>query len=283
VTDPRRLQPGNLCRLLNSTPLGEVIGERVLRAHRTRAGLRIGDGKHIDLIRYLAWLIQTRHAPKTEAADVNEPDVELDEAAEAAVGIGSKWKKMEDFGPKLTTKQEALIAALLTERTHAAAARKADVGQTTLYRWMHLPEFRTAYRQARRELVEAAVGRIQAGSGHAVDALIAITRKGRRDGDRIRAAVALLDRAIGGLADSETVHGRPEVDEADPLTARDLVTVLSARLRQIEKSELHSVEQTRLMTALSDALIRALSAEEFEQRLSAVETIINERGMENRK
>lgn len=66
--DPRRLRPGELCRLLNSTPLGEVIGERQLYRHRTRAGFRIGDGRRVDLVRYVAWLLHERHAPKPEKA-----------------------------------------------------------------------------------------------------------------------------------------------------------------------------------------------------------------------
>ncbi len=36
--DPRKLRPSELCRLLNSTPLGEVINERQLYRHRSRAG-----------------------------------------------------------------------------------------------------------------------------------------------------------------------------------------------------------------------------------------------------
>jgi hypothetical protein len=68
ATDPRRLKPSELCRLLNSTPLGEVISERQLYRHRSRAGLRVGDGKHVDLIRYVAWLVSQRHAPKPEPA-----------------------------------------------------------------------------------------------------------------------------------------------------------------------------------------------------------------------
>jgi len=64
VIDPRRLKPSELCRLLNSTPLGEVISERQLYRHRQRAGFRIGDGKHVDLFRYVAWLVQVRHEPK---------------------------------------------------------------------------------------------------------------------------------------------------------------------------------------------------------------------------
>ncbi|GIW78787.1 MAG: hypothetical protein KatS3mg105_0594 [Gemmatales bacterium] len=64
--DPRRLRPSELCRLLNSTPLGEVINERQLHRHRTRAGLRIGDARHVDLLRYTAWLVHIRHAPRPE-------------------------------------------------------------------------------------------------------------------------------------------------------------------------------------------------------------------------
>ncbi|MEX0704344.1 MAG: hypothetical protein WD069_19745 [Planctomycetales bacterium] len=65
--DPRHLRPSELCRLLNSTPLGEVINERQLHRHRTRAGFRLGDGKLIDLLRYVAWLVHVRHEPNPEA------------------------------------------------------------------------------------------------------------------------------------------------------------------------------------------------------------------------
>jgi len=69
--DPRKLKPGELARLLNSTPLGEVISERQLHRHRTRAGFRIaadGHGGKVDLFRYVAWLVTTRHEALTEAA-----------------------------------------------------------------------------------------------------------------------------------------------------------------------------------------------------------------------
>ncbi|MFO0873149.1 MAG: terminase gpA endonuclease subunit [Phycisphaerales bacterium] len=60
-----------MCRLLNSTPLGECLGERQLHRHRTRAGLRIGadgDPNRVNLLRYVAWLFDQRHAPE-EVAD----------------------------------------------------------------------------------------------------------------------------------------------------------------------------------------------------------------------
>ena len=53
-------------RLLNSTPLGEVISERQLLRQRSRAGFRIGDDRHVDLFRYVRWLDTVRHAPRSE-------------------------------------------------------------------------------------------------------------------------------------------------------------------------------------------------------------------------
>lgn len=67
--DPRSLRPSELCQLLNSTALGEVIGDRQLRRHRTRAGFRIAsadDSSRVDLLRYVAWLVQERHREEPE-------------------------------------------------------------------------------------------------------------------------------------------------------------------------------------------------------------------------
>ncbi len=81
ATDPRKLKPSELCRLLNSTPLGEVISERQLYRHRQRAGNRVGDGKHIDLLRYCAWMHSVRHAPKPETG--GDPYERMKESARA--------------------------------------------------------------------------------------------------------------------------------------------------------------------------------------------------------
>ncbi len=66
ANDPRQLRPSKLTRMLNSTPLGEVISDRQLRRHRNRAGYRVGDDKHVDLFRYAAWLVWLRHNPKPD-------------------------------------------------------------------------------------------------------------------------------------------------------------------------------------------------------------------------
>ncbi|MAY74853.1 MAG: hypothetical protein CMJ31_09115 [Phycisphaerae bacterium] len=73
--DPRQLRPGELCRLLNSTPLGEVISERQLHRHRTRAGFRVaadGDTGRVDLFRYVAWLAATRHEQLAQGDDADD-------------------------------------------------------------------------------------------------------------------------------------------------------------------------------------------------------------------
>ena len=89
--DPRKLRPSELCRLLNSTPLGEVINERQLYRHRQRAGNRIGDNKTVDLLRYCAWMHQVRHAPRpTSDADPYERIKESARARNAALALAGR-------------------------------------------------------------------------------------------------------------------------------------------------------------------------------------------------
>ncbi len=91
VADPRNLRPGELCRLLNSTPLGEVISERQLHRHRTRGGTRVGEGGRVDLLRYAAWLVQLRHEPKPEPdGDPYEKMKERARARNAAAAMAGR-------------------------------------------------------------------------------------------------------------------------------------------------------------------------------------------------
>ena len=101
-------------------------------------------------------------------------------------------------GTKITRKTETLIAALLSEPTHAAAAAKAGVGEATVQRWLRDPEFLAAYRAARRAVIESAVGRLQQASEKAVTTLERNLACGQ-PGVEIRAAVAILDNAIRGI------------------------------------------------------------------------------------
>ena len=58
--DPRQLRVAEAVRLLNSTPVGEVVQPHVVYRHLNRAAYKIGDGRRIDLVRYAAWLFHAR-------------------------------------------------------------------------------------------------------------------------------------------------------------------------------------------------------------------------------
>ncbi|MBX7166856.1 MAG: hypothetical protein K1X74_11050 [Pirellulales bacterium] len=274
MIDPRKVRPGELCRVLNSTPLGEVIGEPALRRHRTRAGMRIGDARHVDLLRYVAWLVQQRHAPKAASPAASNPAIDLAEAAAGAAALGMGRKHPHGHGQKLTNKQEALIAALLTEPTYAAAAAKAGVSETTLYRWLHRSDFRSAYRTARREMVESAIGRLQAATGQAVETLVVVARQGRRDCDRVRAAVALLEHAMRGLAEGDLLRREGEITDATPMGGDDVIRALTQRLRQLDQADLPTAEKSRLTATLADALLRAIGVTVLDARLEALQNVL---------
>jgi hypothetical protein len=266
-----------LCRLLNSTSLGEVITSGLLQRHRTRAGLRIGDAKYVDLVRYIAWLVQVRHAQKSASDSVLPGTVELDEAAQGAAALGSRWKQAEGHGQKLTSRQESVIAALLTEPTYAAAAKKAGIGQTTLYRWLKLPDFRAAFDEARRELVKSAQRRLQAGTIQAVETLLYVTRKAERDSDRVRAAIAVLNHTMPESSHADVLNGQQQTGEAVSMNTTEVVEMLSARLRQLDTADLPVEEKARLTATLTDAFLRAISVDDLNKRMEALEAVLNSR------
>jgi len=75
---------------------------------------------------------------------------------------------MAGHGEKLGHKQEEAIAALLTQRNTEEAARAVGVAPKTLLRWMKLPDFQRAYRQARWAAFGQSVARLQQATSAAV-------------------------------------------------------------------------------------------------------------------
>jgi hypothetical protein len=94
-----------------------------------------------------------------------------------------------------TRKWEAAIAALLSEPTIEQAAGKAQVSYRTLKSWLGMPEFSQLYRDARRQIVEAALSQLQRATGEAVETLRRNLACGE-PGPEIRAAVAVLEHAV---------------------------------------------------------------------------------------
>ncbi len=107
---------------------------------------------------------------------------------------------MATDAPKLTPKQEQLIAALLTSSTTQKAAEAAGVSETTAHRWLRESIFVLAYKAARRAAVDQAVGRLQQCAAGAVAVLASVAGDTKAPASaRVSAAGKLLDLAFKGL------------------------------------------------------------------------------------
>src|SRR5262245_4284122 len=103
---------------------------------------------------------------------------------------------MKGHGAKFDRKEEEAIAALLTQRNIEEAARVAGVAGTTLARWLQIPEFQAAYREARRTAFSQSIARLQQASSAAVSVLVKImVDADAPTSSRVRAAEVVLDRA----------------------------------------------------------------------------------------
>lgn len=99
---------------------------------------------------------------------------------------------------EITPKQQKLIALLLTEKTIDAACKKANVAVSTYWRWMHDLRFLTAYRVARRGIIENTVAKLQSLAFTAIDALER-NLNCENPAVEIRSASIVLDQSIRGL------------------------------------------------------------------------------------
>jgi hypothetical protein len=109
---------------------------------------------------------------------------------------------------KLGRKKEAAIAALLTQRNTEEAARVANVGLRTLYRWQKDPEFDAAYRAARRAAFGQTTARLQQGSSAAATILMKLMLDANTPAStRVRAAEIIVIHASKAI-EIEDVEAR---------------------------------------------------------------------------
>jgi hypothetical protein len=105
---------------------------------------------------------------------------------------------MDGHGNKLSRKKEAAISALLSRPTVKAAAEAVPVDEKTLRRWLRDPDFAGAYRQARLQAFQAAIGRLQKLASRAAGTL-GRNLKASREADQIRAAALILQLGQAGI------------------------------------------------------------------------------------
>jgi transposase-like protein len=107
---------------------------------------------------------------------------------------------MVGHGAKFGRKKEEAIAALLTQRNIEEAARTAGIGTQTLLRWLKVPEFEIAYREARRAAFGQSIARLQQASSAAVSTLLKVMIDPNSPAStRVRAADSILDHAAKAI------------------------------------------------------------------------------------
>ena len=100
----------------------------------------------------------------------------------------------------LPEKQEAALLALLSHKTIKEAALAAGVSFPTLWRYMRDPAFSLRYREARRELVECAMVRLQSDAEHAAHVLREVADDmGAPAGARVTAARTIIELSMKSI------------------------------------------------------------------------------------
>ena len=115
---------------------------------------------------------------------------------------------MAGHGTKFGRKMEDAIAALLTQRNVDEAARAAGIGTRTLLRWLQLPEFQKAYRDARRAAFSQSIARLQQGASAAATTLLKTMIDPNTPASvRIRAAECVMNHALKAI-ETEDIEAR---------------------------------------------------------------------------
>jgi hypothetical protein len=123
---------------------------------------------------------------------------------------------MAGHGEKFGRKQEEAIAALLSQRNIDEAARVAGVGTRTLIRWLKLPEFKSAYREARRAAFGQSIARLQQASSAAVSTLLkAMVDPSTPPSTKVRAAESVLNHAAKAIEIEDIEARLSELERAN--------------------------------------------------------------------
>jgi len=121
-------------------------------------------------------------------------------------------------GEKRTRHEDAALGALLSEPTIQLAAKKSGISESTLLRWLAESSFKARYRDARRQVVESVIGRLQQGANEAVDALTRNLRCGT-PAVEVSAAKAVLDYAVKGVEVLDLAERIEQLEQTAELNA----------------------------------------------------------------
>jgi hypothetical protein len=93
-------------------------------------------------------------------------------------------------------KLNAFITGLLSRSSVEAAAQEAGVSRATAWRWIKDPAVIQGLRDARRDAMQRAIGRLQEAASGAVDCLCQVQEEGESESARVSAARCILEQAL---------------------------------------------------------------------------------------
>jgi hypothetical protein len=115
----------------------------------------------------------------------------------------------------LDRKQEQTIPALLTQRNLDEAAKAAGISMRTLMRWLKLPEFQAAYREARRTAYSQVVAKLQQGATAAATTLLKVMLdQGTPASVKVRAAECVMNHSSKAIEIEDVEFRVAELERA---------------------------------------------------------------------
>lgn len=123
-------------------------------------------------------------------------------------------EKAENQASKQERLKGAAIIALLTAPTIEDAAKEAGVSDTTLYRWLKLPEFQEELRETKKQAVNLALTKLQ----HSTTAAVQVLQDVAEDKDapasaRVSAAKGILDMALKAVELDDLIQRLKKLEE----------------------------------------------------------------------
>lgn len=116
---------------------------------------------------------------------------------------------------------EQVIIALLSEPTISSASKKLKIDQSTIFRMMQDPKFQEEYKNARKQLLENAMNRIQIVSGEAVETLRTIMLdESNPAGVRVNSAKAILEMSFRTFEMQDIIERIQRIEEANKTNDR---------------------------------------------------------------
>jgi hypothetical protein len=113
---------------------------------------------------------------------------------------------------KQSRKRELAIANLLASATIEQAAQKTGISEKCLRLWLAEQDFSRAFRKARSQVVEHAIGLLQRSTGSAIAALHRNLTCGR-PGVEVNAAGRILEHSVGAVEFFDLAQRVAELEE----------------------------------------------------------------------